>query len=85
MAVVTTPADVARTTAADLEKRAGADVAGAVFKWTLIGTTTFATAFLAQKLSEHVLVFELLFFFLPALFLILLRKIQEEAKFSKCV
>ena len=47
MAVVTTPGHVARTTAADLEKRANADLAGAVFKWTLIGATTFATAFLA--------------------------------------
>lgn len=50
MAIVTTPAEVARTTAADLEKRAGADVVGAVFKWMLIGATTFATAFLAVLL-----------------------------------
>lgn len=50
MAVVTTPGQVARTTAADLEKRANADVPGAIFKWILIGSTTFATAFLAVLL-----------------------------------
>ena len=55
MAVITSPADIARTTAADLEKRAGADVWGSVFKWILICATVFATAFLAVLLGVMVI------------------------------
>jgi len=49
MSVLTTPADIATSHA--LRRRPGADVAGAVFKWLLIGATVFATGFLAVLLA----------------------------------
>ena len=55
MTAVTSPAGIARTTAADLQKRANADVPGAVFKWILLGATGFATTFLAVLLGVMVI------------------------------
>ncbi|MDG2111508.1 MAG: hypothetical protein P8N02_02710 [Actinomycetota bacterium] len=46
---------MAHTTALSLQRRRGADVPGAVFKATLIGATTFATAFLGVLLVVMVI------------------------------
>ena len=51
MSVLSTPAGIAADTADALRRRPGADVAGAVFKWLLIGATVFATGFLAVLLA----------------------------------
>lgn len=54
MAVVTTPAGIAQGQALNLEKRAGSDVPGAIFKWMLIVATMFASAFLAVLIGVMV-------------------------------
>ena len=51
MSVLSTPAGIATDAAAALRRRPGADVAGAAFKWLLIGATVFATGFLAVLLA----------------------------------
>ncbi|WP_419837148.1 phosphate ABC transporter permease PstA [Candidatus Poriferisodalis sp.] len=49
MSVLTTPAGIA--TGHVLRRRPGADIAGAVFRWLLIGATVFATGFLGVLLA----------------------------------
>ncbi len=51
MSVLTSPAGIATDAADALRRRPGADIAGAVFRWLLIGATVFATGFLAVLLA----------------------------------
>ena len=54
MVVVSTPAGLARVTALGLAKRKNSDVAGTIFRWTLIAATGFATVFLAVLVTVMV-------------------------------
>ncbi len=51
MTVLSTPVGIATSAADTLRRRPGADMAGAAFKWLLIGATVFATGFLAVLLG----------------------------------
>ncbi len=51
MSVLTSPAGIAADAADALRRRPGADIAGAVFRWLLIGATVFATGFLGVLLA----------------------------------